>query len=73
MNRHPTSHRPYSAEGGIELCKEILNPKIAPPSRINKEVSTEFDRICARAMVRQPEHRYQRMRDFAEDLFSMVA
>ena len=67
-----TGRRPYSAGGGVKLCEEILSPKIAPPSQMNNQVSPEFDRICAWAMARQPEDRYRRMGDFAEDLSGMI-
>lgn len=65
-----TGRRPYIAQGGPELCAEIIDQRIAAPSHFNKEISREFDDICLKAMAKRPEDRYRSMTDFAAALRS---
>ena len=60
-----TGRRPYFAQGGAELCAEIIDQRIAAPSQFNKQIPREFDEICLKAMAKRPENRYRSMSDFA--------
>lgn len=63
-----TGRRPYRAEGGVELCEEMLHGGIEPPSRARSGIPSEFDTICGIALAKSPGARYQNMADFADAL-----
>jgi serine/threonine protein kinase len=67
-----TGSPPYKSTGGVELCREILNPIITPPSKRNPVIPAAFDEICDRAIAREPQDRYQEMSSFAEDLSALI-
>ena len=68
-----TGRGPYRSEGGVRLVEEILNPSIEPPSNIDASIPSSFDHICARAMARPPEERYQSMKELANELRTIIA
>ena len=68
-----TGRGPYRSEGGVRLVEEILNPTVEPPSNIDAEIPPSLDRICARAMARSPEKRYQSMKELANELRAIIA
>ena len=68
-----TGRGPYRSQGGVRLVEEILNPTVEPPSNIDAEIPLSFDRICARAMARSPEKRYQSMKELANELRTIIA
>ena len=67
-----TGQGPYQSEGGLQLCEEILTPSVRPPSRVDAHIPPEFDRICARAMARSPEKRYQSLKELANELRAII-
>ena len=68
-----TGRGPYRSEGGRRLVEEILNPSIEPPSNIDAVIPPGFDCICARAMARSLEKRYQSMKELANELRAIIA
>jgi serine/threonine-protein kinase len=50
----------------------ILNQEIVPPSEYRKDVPEQLDRICLKALSRDPAKRYQSAADFRDDLQSFL-
>lgn len=68
-----SGHLPHPPElvagkGLTELRERLLNHDPPPPSRHRPGVDRELDWICARALARDPDERYQTAREFADDL-----
>ena len=56
------------------LTKHITEPLIVPSRRVpDAAIPTECDAIVARAMEKNPAHRYQRVEDLRDDLLAYLA
>ncbi len=51
-----------------EILDQVVKSEPVPPSQRNPGIPSAFDHIVARAMAKQPEHRYERAEDVAADL-----
>jgi serine/threonine-protein kinase len=54
-----TGVAPFSGSTPRELADAITSEHPRPPSTVNPEIPSRFDYIVARALSKQPEHRYQ--------------
>ncbi|HEY1326334.1 MAG TPA: serine/threonine-protein kinase [Casimicrobiaceae bacterium] len=63
-----TGAAPFSGSTGQELADAIVNEHPLPPSSLNRDIPSGFDYIVARALAKEPEHRYQTARDMAAHL-----
>ncbi|HUQ26374.1 MAG TPA: serine/threonine-protein kinase [Burkholderiales bacterium] len=61
-----TGQKPFDG-AGFALQKKIIQDDPVWPSTV-LEVPPTFDRVVARALAKEPEHRYQSAREFADDL-----
>ncbi|MEA3193835.1 MAG: eukaryotic-like serine/threonine-protein kinase [Betaproteobacteria bacterium] len=61
-----TGQKPFDGNG-FALQKKIIQDDPVWPSTL-LEVPPTFDRVVARALAKEPEHRYQSAREFADDL-----
>jgi serine/threonine protein kinase len=66
-----TGQKPFDGTG-YALAKKIIQDDPVWPSTI-LEVPPTFDRVVARALAKEPDHRYQTARKFAEDLKRLAA
>jgi serine/threonine-protein kinase len=66
-----TGQKPFDGTGWA-LAKKIIQDDPAWPSTL-VDVSPDFDRVVAKALAKQPEHRYQSAAKFAEDLKRLAA
>ena len=59
---------PFNGSTADEVVAALMNKKPVPPSTLNRDIPSGFDYIVARALAKDPDHRYQRARDMASDL-----
>jgi len=59
---------PFDAESLQSLRDKILHQEPVPPSRLNLHLNDSYDRIVARALSKEPEARYQDIRELAMDV-----
>jgi serine/threonine-protein kinase len=67
-----TSRQPFSADSAVALAYKHVSEPPVPPSRLNPDISPELERVCLKAMAKNPSDRYQTARDFATDLSRAV-
>jgi serine/threonine protein kinase/tetratricopeptide (TPR) repeat protein len=60
--------KPFQGESFGDLIAAILRSEPAPLTEISTGVPPELDRIVARALQKSRQQRYQRVKDFADDL-----
>lgn len=63
-----TLRRLFRASSEIEAIQQVLEEPIPLPSQVNGEVPAAFDPICAKALQRDVEQRYQTAAELAHDL-----
>src|SRR5438067_476111 len=59
---------PFTENTADEVVAQITSKNPAPPSALNHNIRSGFDYIVARAMAKDPDHRYQTAREMASDL-----
>jgi serine/threonine-protein kinase len=64
-----TGVRPFGGNSLGEVCAQILTDDPVPPSQRNPELPTAFDRIIARCLAKNPDHRYKTGNDLARALY----
>ena len=64
-----TGVRPFGGSSLGEVCAQILTDDPISPSRLNSELPAALDRILARCLAKNPDHRYQTGNDFARALY----
>ncbi len=64
--------RPFDAKSADELFAEIRSADPAPLRKLNPGVGRELEAVVAKALRREPEHRYQDMESLATDLFAVL-
>ena len=67
-----TLRRLFRADTDLEAIAQVLEDPIAPPSQINGEVPKAFDAICAKALERTVDRRYQTAAEMAHDIESVL-
>src|SRR5690606_6835715 len=65
-----TGRLPFSASNQLSLTYEILNMPPTPPSSARPDLPELLDRICLKAMQKNPADRYQSWIEFGKDLSS---
>lgn len=63
-----TLRRPFEGKTSHEVLKKIMLFEPAEPLKVNSRVARDLSVICLKAMEKDPDHRYQTMQDFADDL-----
>ncbi|NRF66823.1 protein kinase [Aquincola sp. S2] len=63
-----TQQRPFAGGGQWVVQRKILHEDPAPPSQLEPSVPKLFDTIALRALAKDPDHRYQNARAFADEL-----
>ena len=64
-----TGVRPFGGNSLGEVCAQILTDDPVAPSQRNPELPTAFDRIIARCLAKNPDHRYKTGNDLARALY----
>ncbi len=63
-----TSEKVFTGDSELSILEQVRNPRVDPPSERNPQVTTEIDRIVAKALDSDREKRYQAARDLQRDL-----
>jgi CHASE2 domain-containing sensor protein/tRNA A-37 threonylcarbamoyl transferase component Bud32 len=67
-----TNQKPFKGETISALIYSILHTEPASPSEVNLDVPRIFDKIIAKALVKDPDLRFQRAGDIADILRKLV-
>ena len=67
-----TRRRPFVADSDVEVMHKILHDKPAPVADLNPEVPVELRRMIRRCLAKEPERRFQSMKDVAIELSEIV-
>lgn len=62
--------RLFHGDNEIAILRKIREAEVQPPSRLNKSVPPELDRIVLKALAREVKDRYATARDLLKDLQS---
>ncbi|HXG57052.1 MAG TPA: protein kinase [Vicinamibacterales bacterium] len=67
-----TRRRPFVADSDVEVMHKILHDKPEPVADINPDVPAELRRTIRRCLAKEPERRFQSMKDVAIELAEIV-
>ena len=67
-----TRQKPFHASSDVDVLHQILHDKPTPIEEINPEVPAELRRIIRRCLAKEPDKRYQSMKDLALELGEVV-
>lgn len=67
-----SGQRLFLGESDQETVHNILHKEIIPPSYLNGSVPAQLDRIIARMLARNPQHRFASTRELAKELQACV-
>jgi len=67
-----TKQRPFVADSDVDVMHKILHDKPQPIDEINPSVPAELRRMIRRCMAKDPDKRYQSMKDLALELGEIV-
>ena len=63
-----TGHSPFHGNSATTVCFKVVNRDPMPASALDMDLPPALDAIIARAMSKEPDKRYQRGSEFAEDV-----
>jgi predicted Ser/Thr protein kinase len=63
-----TGHSPFQGNSATTVCFKVANREPVAASALDLSLPRELDEVIARAMAKNPEDRYQRGTEFAEDV-----
>ncbi len=67
-----TAQRPFQGDSDIDVMHKILTEKPAPVDQLNPKVPAELRRLIRRCLAKDPERRYQSMKDLAIELADLA-
>jgi eukaryotic-like serine/threonine-protein kinase len=63
-----TGHSPFQGDSATTVCFKVANREPVAASALDMTLPQELDEVIARAMAKNPEERYQRGAELAEDV-----
>jgi eukaryotic-like serine/threonine-protein kinase len=63
-----TGRPPFRAESASETLHQVITRDPVPPSRLNAKVPRDLETICLKCLRKEPQLRYDRSSELAEDL-----
>jgi tRNA A-37 threonylcarbamoyl transferase component Bud32 len=63
-----TGYRPFQGNSATTVCFKVANREPLQATSLAPELPQELDAVIARALAKDPTERYQRGKEFAEDL-----
>lgn len=63
-----TGHSPFQGNSATTVCFKVANREPMTPSALDMSLPPEIDAIISKAMAKDPDQRYQRGSEFADDL-----
>jgi len=73
LYRALTGRRPFVAGSLLELAEKVTRTDLVPPRRHVPAIPKRLDRICRRAMARDPADRHPSAAELADDLEAFLA
>ena len=67
-----TRRRPFEADSDVDVLHKIMHDKPVAIDEINPQAPAELRRVIRRCMAKEPEKRYQSMKDVALELSDIV-
>lgn len=67
-----TKQRPFRADSDVDVMHKILHDKPEPIDQIDPNVPAELRRIVRRCLAKDPDKRYQSMKDLSLELSELV-
>lgn len=67
-----TGRRLFNAKSPLTTLTQVLEAKIDPPSSVVPNVPRELDKVCLKALRRDPNKRYQEASQIVEDLDAVL-
>jgi predicted Ser/Thr protein kinase len=68
-----TGHSPFQGDSATTVCFKVANREPVPASALDLELPRVLDAVISRAMAKEPEQRYQRGAEFADELAGLRA
>jgi Protein kinase domain len=63
-----TRRRPFRGNSQAELLEQIATVEARPPRQVDDAIPMDLERICLKALAKQPSGRYTTAKDMADDL-----
>jgi serine/threonine protein kinase len=63
-----TGHSPFQGDSATTVCFKVANREPVAASALDLDLPRELDDVISRAMAKDPEQRYQKGGEFAEDV-----
>ena len=63
-----TGYRPFQGNSATTVCYKVANHEPMQPTSLCADLPHELDTVIARALAKNPAERYQRGKEFADDL-----
>ena len=67
-----TRQRPFEADSDVDVLHKIMHDKPVPVDEVNPQAPAVLRRLIRRCMAKDPEKRYQSMKDIALELSDIV-
>ena len=67
-----TGHRPFQGNSAVTVSFKVANREPVPATAFDSEFPVEIDYVLARAMHKDPVHRYQTGREMALDISELL-
>ena len=68
-----TTEKLFRGDTEFQLMERVRNAEVVPPSKFNRRVPEQLDRVVMRALARDVSDRYQSAQDLAQDLYQFLA
>ncbi|HUX77970.1 MAG TPA: protein kinase [Anaerolineae bacterium] len=68
-----TGTLPFEADTPLGIILKHINAPLTPPTAIDPDLPPSIEAVIMRALVKDPDHRYQTAREFATDLEKCLA
>ncbi len=67
-----TTEKLFRGDTEFQLMERVRNAEVVPPSKFNRRVPEELDRVVLKALARDVADRYQTAMELAEDLYRFL-
>lgn len=67
-----TTEKLFRGDSEFALMEKVRKAEVAPPSKFNRRVPAELDRICLKALARDVADRYQSAGELGDDLRALL-
>jgi eukaryotic-like serine/threonine-protein kinase len=67
-----TGHRPFQGDSAVTVSFKVANREPVPATALDSDLPVEIDYVLARAMSKEPIHRYQTGREMALDISELL-